>query len=205
MKVLFVSSGRLGDTGYLVKNQGDSLIKKGIDVDFFVIEGGGFFGYLKSIPKLRRRIKEGKYDVVHAHYSFSAFAASLAGKFPLVVSLMGSDAYMSSFWRWSARAFYYLRWQATIVKTKQMKEMLKMSKLQVIPNGVNLDRYKLIEKEVAREKIKYNSNNKLIVFIADPSRPEKNYPLAKQVVDSLKDSNVELMPVFNVSNEQIPY
>ena len=205
MKILFISSGRLGNTSPLVKNQGESLIKKGVDVDFFVIKGSGISGYLKAIPRIRKKIKEGSYDIVHAHYSFSAFAASLAGSFPLVVSLMGSDAYMSTFWRWCANIFYYLRWNATIVKTPQMKEMLNMPKLYVIPNGVNMERYTLMEKTEAREKIKYFSEKKLIVFIADPARPEKNYALAQQVVDALNTPEIELMPVSGVSNEQIPY
>ncbi len=205
MKVLFVSSGRLGDTAYLVKNQGLSLISKGILLDFFVIESGGVWGYLKAVPKLRRIINDGKYDIVHAHYSFSAFSASLAGLFPLAVSLMGSDAYMSPFWRWCARIFYYLRWDVTIVKTEKMKDLLKMSKLHIIPNGVNLKRFIPIDKMVARKEIKYLSDKKLVVFIADPSRPEKNYALAKQVVDHLDDPEIELMPVFDISNEQIPF
>lgn len=205
MKVLFVSSGRLGDTSYLVKNQGESLTKRGVIVDFYIIEGSGILGYLKTIPKLRRKIKEGKYDIVHAHYSFSAFAASLAGSFPLVVSLMGSDAYMSTFWRWCAQIFCFFRWDATIVKTKHMEDMLKMSKLYVIPNGVNMERFTLIDKDVAREKIKYFSNKKLVVFIADPGRPEKNYALAQQAVANLNSSEIELMPVYNVSNDKIPY
>jgi len=205
MKILFISGGRLGDTSPLVKNQGESLIKKGVDVDFFVVDGRGIFGYLKAIPRLRKKIKEGGYDIVHAHYSFSAFAASLAGSFPLVVSLMGSDAYMSTFWRWCAHVFYYIRWDATIVKTKHMKDLLKMSKLYIIPNGVNMERFTLMEKNKAREKIKYFSEKKLILFLADPKRSEKNFPLAKQVVDALNNPDIELMAVYNVSNELIPF
>ncbi len=205
MKILFISGGRLSDTSPLVKNQGESLIKKGVDVDFFVVDGSGIFGYLKAIPRLRKKIKEGGYDIVHAHYSFSAFAASLAGSFPLVVSLMGSDAYMSTFWRWCAHVFYYIRWDATIVKTKHMKDLLKMSKLYIIPNGVNMERFTLMEKNKAREKIKYFSEKKLILFLADPKRSEKNFPLAKQVVDALNNPDIELMAVYNVSNELIPF
>jgi len=117
---------------------------------------------------------------------------------------MGSDAYMSTFWRWCANIFYYIRWDATIVKTRQMEDMLRMSKLHVIPNGVNMERFTLMEKNKAREKIKYFSEKKLILFLADPRRSEKNFPLAKQVVDALNNPDIELMAVYNVSNELIP-
>lgn len=205
MKVLFVSSGRSGKPSYVIKNQGDSLIEKDITVEYFLIEGRGIWGYLKSIPKLRKKIKNNKYDIVHAHYIFSAFAASMAGSFPLVVSLMGSDTYMSAIWRFVVRIFYRLRWDATIVKTQHMKDILKISKLYIIPNGVNMERFKVIDKEFSREHIKYLSQKKLVIFVADPARSEKNFALAKRVIETLDDSNVDLMPVFNVPNEQIPY
>jgi len=35
MKVLFASSGRSGSVGEVVKNQGESLIRAGIKVDYF--------------------------------------------------------------------------------------------------------------------------------------------------------------------------
>lgn len=205
MKILFISSGRSGDISPIVKNQGQSLVKKGVSVDYYTIEPGGVSGYFKSIPKLRRKVKKGSYDIVHAHYSFSAFATSLAGSFPLVVSLMGSDAYMSTFWRWCAHVFYNLRWDVTIVKTQQMKELLRMKNVYVIPNGVNLEKFTLMEKDKAREKIHYFSDKKLVVFIANPARPEKNYALAKQAVNVLNTPDVELMPVYDVQSDQIPY
>lgn len=205
MRVLFVSSGRLGEPSPLVKNQGQSLVKVGVDVEYSTIEGKGVAGYLRAIPKLRERVKTGKYDVVHAHYSFSAFTASLAGLFPLVVSLMGSDVYMSVLWRGFAKLFYWFRWNATIVKTERMKELLSIPNAHVIPNGVDLERFRPIDKETARKEIKYDRNKKLIIFISSPSRPEKNFALAQEAINRLKDSDVELMAVYNVKSEIIPY
>ena len=77
MKVLFVSSGRQGDVGFVVKNQGESLVKNGVSVDFFTTEPG-ICGYLKAVLRLRRTFRRGSYNLVHAHYSFSAFTATLA-------------------------------------------------------------------------------------------------------------------------------
>ena len=92
MKLLFVSSGNSKNgISTIIKNQGVSLKNQDIELDFFTIEGKGIKGYLKSIPYLKKQLKENKYDIVHAHYSLSAFTASLAGAKPLIVSLMGSD------------------------------------------------------------------------------------------------------------------
>ena len=91
MKVLSVSSGNKGDIGILVKNQNNSLVEQGIEIGHYSVIGKGIFGYLKNIPGIRKAYYNGKYDLVHAHYLLSAVATSLAGRFPLVVSLMGSD------------------------------------------------------------------------------------------------------------------
>lgn len=205
MRVLFVSSGNTGDVGVLVKNQANSLINAGISVDFFLIKGKGVFGYLKSVRHIRKTFLKGKYNLIHAHYSLSAFAASLAGRFPLVVSLMGSDAYLSDVLRLIARFFYHTSWDVTIVKTQRMKALLKMKRAIVLPNGVDTEIFKEIPREIARKKIGYNKPHKLIVFIADPSREEKNFELAQKAFDLCQLDDAELMPVYNVPNHIIPY
>lgn len=204
MKVLFVSSGRNGCVSELIRNQGESLIVAGLDVQYFIFKSG-VVGYFIGISKLRKLIKNSKFDLIHAHYSLSAFAATFSGKIPLVVSLLGSDAFKSSHIRWITRLFHYYFWSATIVKTNQMIDMLKLKKAVIIPNGVDVIRFQPMSKIVAREKINFHGDKKLILFLADPSRSEKNYTLAVSAVKSMENDNVELMPVFNVSNEEIPY
>jgi glycosyltransferase involved in cell wall biosynthesis len=204
MKVLFVSSGKSGDVGTVVKNQGESLKREGIDIEYFIIKPG-LSGYLKAIPEIRVTFKKGNFDLVHAHYSLSAFTASVAGFFPLVVSLMGSDAYVSGFLRLITRFFYKLRWKTTIVKTPGMKEILKMKHAMVIPNGVDIERFKPYSQESARKYLGYPMDKKLIVFISVPNRKEKNLNLASQAVKELNDDNVELMHVHDVSNSEVPY
>jgi teichuronic acid biosynthesis glycosyltransferase TuaC len=204
MKVLFVSSGKSGSVNALIKNQGVSLMKKGVDVHYFIIKSG-IRGYVAGILDLRKMIKSGKYNLIHAHYSLSAFAATLAGKMPIVVSLMGSDAYKSIYHRWIIKFFHYCRWNTTIVKTEQMLKKLTIPNAEIIPNGVDIDRFKPISKSIARKKIGYPLNKKLIIFVSDPARHEKNYNLALKAFNLLKENNTELLPVFNVPNESIPY
>jgi teichuronic acid biosynthesis glycosyltransferase TuaC len=204
MKVLFVSSGKGGSVGEVVKNQGESLIGAGIEVDYLIIKSG-LLGYISAIPEIRKTYKRGNYDLIHAHYSLSAYAASLAGNFPLVVSLMGSDIFLNGFLRLTARYFYQNRWKTTIVKTQQMKELLGMDNALIIPNGVDIERFKHIPKNDARHRINYFIGKKLIVFISNPDRPEKNFDLARRAVNIMNNGDVELMPVHNIPNEEIPF
>lgn len=208
MKILWVISGNLWHgNSPIILNQAKSIeeFDHKIKIEFFLIKGKGVLGYLKSIPSLRQAIKNYKPDLAHAHYGFSAFAASLAGVRPLVVSLMGSDAHQSCLWRFVAKFFYYLCWNLTIVKSQKMKELLRMDDAYVIPNGVDLETYKPMPQIVAKEHIGYSGSKKLIIFVADPTRSEKNFVLAKKSVSNLERDDVELMPVFNVPNAEIPY
>jgi teichuronic acid biosynthesis glycosyltransferase TuaC len=205
MKVLFVSSGNSGGSVFLIKNQALSLIEQGIDVIHFHIKGKGAIGYLKNIPKLRAELKSGNYDIVHAHYAFSGFMSTLGGCKNLIVSLMGSDVYTSIIIRLFSRVFYTFFWGATIVKTKKMSLLLKMPDAFIIPNGVDLNRYKIISKISARAHIGYSGNKKLVIFVSDPKRKEKNFGLAKLSVEHLGRTDIELLQVFNVPNKEIPF
>ena len=71
IRVLIVCSGNSGKISPFLKEQGDSISKNGIEVDYFLIKGHGFFGYLKNLPKLNKQIKKEKYDFIHTHYQLS--------------------------------------------------------------------------------------------------------------------------------------
>lgn len=204
MKVLFLSSGRAGRPGDVVKNQGESLEIAGVDVDYFLIKPG-FWGYLSSIRKLRFEYKSGHYDLVHAHYSLCGFVAVLAGCKPLVVSLMGSDIATSGFLRALIRFFIRYKWSEAIVKTRQMKELIGVDRVHVNPNGVDIEKFKPIPKEIARQHIGYKEDKKLIVFIAVNNRREKNINLATEAINLFNDNNIDFKHIHDVPNQEIPY
>jgi glycosyltransferase involved in cell wall biosynthesis len=203
MRVLFISSGKGGKVGDVVQNQADSLIKAGLHIDFFVIKPG-LTGYLASIPALRRVFKRSGYDLAHAHYSLSAFTASLAGCSPLVVSLMGSDAFMPWIFRVWTKFFYRFRWTHTIVKTVEMKERLKMDKAEILPNGVDMSRFRPLSPDDARKQIGYPQCKKLVISISVRNRPEKNIELAEEALSSIKMKDIEFKHLYDIPNYEVP-
>ena len=93
IKVLFVS-GESKQFGIIpfIKSQADSLIANGVEVDHFVIKGGRMSGYIKNIPTLRKQLSQNSYDIIHAHFVYSAVVSLLTfRRIPILVSLMGSD------------------------------------------------------------------------------------------------------------------
>ena len=81
IKVLFISSGN-SNAGInpVVHNQGESLKNYGVILEYFPIEGKGLLGYFKNIPLLRSYIKKNNFDILHAHYSFSALIATMVSR-----------------------------------------------------------------------------------------------------------------------------
>ena len=205
MKVLFVSSGNSKKTGIsiIVKNQGESLTDAGVDLDYFVIEGKGIKGYLSNLPKLKRVLRTEKYDVVHAHYSLSGFLATLAGAKPLIVSLMGSDVMASNRFSKLIQLCTNFFWNATIVKSEAMNNKLKLKKAYVVPNGVNLKLFNVVENQSYRSELNLENNKKYIVFVANPERYEKNFKLAQEAIEVLNDKSVVLLPIYNKSHEMV--
>lgn len=205
MKILFVLSGNRGnELDPLIHNQGLSLEEYiDVEIDYFTIKGKGIIGYLSNVRPLRKTLREGRYDLVHAHYSFSAFAASLAGGKPLIVSLMGSDVNSSAIYKLIIRIFTaFFSWKAIIVKSEKMYKSLGIRKAVVIPNGVDMSKYSPMEKEKCRKLLGWNSDRKHILFPANPNRKEKNFSLLEKAAAYL--SNIEIHAFENVANNETP-
>jgi len=205
LKVLFISRSKQGKPSIITYNQGESLKKEGLSVEYFLIEGGGFSGYLKYIKILKRFIHANQFDVFHAHYSLSGIIAALSGCRPLVVSLMGSDVKERKGYRLIIKCFNHFFWNACIVKTQDMKTSLKTNNVHVLPNGVDLSVFKILEKNKCKKLLNIDQQKKVILFLADPNREEKNYPLAAKSVSLINRRDITLLPVYQVSSVEIPY
>ena len=204
MKVLFVCSGSKNDgPSDVVKNQYESLVNIGIQVDIYTILGKGVLGYLKNIRPLRNKLKKENYDLIHAHYSLSGIIASLAQAKPLIVSLMGSDAHLKG-WFKKITLKFQKKWDVTILKSKGMQEHLQLESFNILPNGVDTKRFCPIPKNEARNQLNLDLEDKLLVFIANPNREEKNFKLAQDAMNFVKTKNVQLIPVYNTPNDKIP-
>lgn len=200
MKVLFVASGNkiVGTVSAFISSQYESLQQEGVEMSLFAVKGHGIKGYLKNVALLRSLIKHDKPDVVHAHYSVCGYLSSIASlglKTKVVVSILGSFPKKKF-------KFYFVRfcidhvWNTTIVKSERTRNQLRRN-LPVVPNGVNLSQFELINHDEARRQLGLEPGLKYVIFVSNPSRPEKNFSLAKFAVNSLNDNTFKLIPVFD--------
>jgi glycosyltransferase involved in cell wall biosynthesis len=206
MKVLFVSSGN-SEKGIspIVKSQGESLRKAGVDIEYFTVVGKGLNGYLKNVLPLKRHIKKNSFDIIHAHYSLSALVATLAGSKPLVVSLMGSDIRLGFLYQQAVKFSSYVRWKVLIVKSKDMQDNARIQSARIIPNGINIDLFKPLSKDASLNRLGWDKDKTHILFAANPAREVKNYKLLERAWELLDNSHqVELHVLENVPHQDIP-
>lgn len=212
MKVAFVSSGNsLKTISPIIKAQGESLKNAGVQIEYLPIVGKGAWGYLRNVPAVRRRLCNGGFDVIHAHYSLCGIVASLANfavskkkKRPITMSLMGSDVKGGGVWLSIIKYFVKHVWDVTIVKSEDMKNSLGIDSVCVIPNGVDTELFLPLDKRECRDKLGWKQNTEHILFGADPAREVKNFPLAQSAFSKLALGNVELKTLGQVRHEEIP-
>jgi len=201
----------------IIRNQANSLKNEGLDISIFGIKGKGIVGYLRNIPSLRKKLRNSSYEIIHAHYGSSAIVALLAKrKEKLIVSFMGDDILgtknekgkntiisilESKFHRFLARYFY----NYSIIKSEEMNFSLQVKSSEVIPNGVNLEKFTSIEMDKAKKKLGLDSNTKYVLFASNPKRPEKNFSLAEKAISIINNKSIKLLVVFNTKNHLIPY
>ncbi|MBN1639302.1 MAG: peptidoglycan bridge formation glycyltransferase FemA/FemB family protein [Ignavibacteriales bacterium] len=201
MKVAFIASGNAktkSGLSQIVINQGLSLEKINITVDYFGIKGKGILGYLKNILAVRDFLKKNNVDVIHSHYSLSSFIVSISKiglNIPQVASLMGSDIHTNAVMKFIIKVFSNFIWKNTIVKSVEMKKRLDLKNSIVIANGVDLDFFFPDEQQKYKKKINFDKNKKQIIWVSNPDRYEKNFTLAEKAVESLNNRDIQLVVV----------
>ena len=210
MKVLFVSSGNSKTRiSPIVKNQGESLRKKGIEIEYFTIIGKGIKDYLQNILILRKYLKNNEIDIIHAHYYLSAYITTISSIFfsiPIVTSLMGGNRHRRLI-RKITYLLYRFVWVATIVKSDRMRITLNLHHAYVIPNGINFNLFSNVNMNNAIKITNFNPEKINILWISDPNRFEKNFVLAQKATDLLKLNipNIVLHIINDVQHKEIPY
>lgn len=205
-KVLFVSSGnKNGQAVPIILNQAESLTSEGLVVDFYLIQGKGYWGYLKNLSSLKKKIHSFNPDVIHAHGLASLVTPFLFNS-KLVVSLLGSELNENSALKFIIKILSRFYWKNIIVKSEDMFQKLGVKnrkKVSIIPNGVDFNKMKLISKKKAREYLNWDLNEKIILFLADPTRTSKNFKTAKEAFSIIENDKIKLRTVYNVPNEDV--
>lgn len=167
--------------GVFVREQLEALCEiPGLDVELFALPPGRH-GYIKGVSQLREYLKTRDFDLFHAHYGFTGWVAHLAGCSPLVVTFHGTDLSHPRFGAFSRAVARRADLAITVshdLAEKKLRGVKLRRPLAVVPSGVDLERFKPIDKREARERLGLDLNGKYVFFPADPARAEKRFDRA---------------------------
>jgi glycosyltransferase involved in cell wall biosynthesis len=164
--------------------------------------------YLRFVPEVLREVDDG-YDLVHANYGLTAPAALAqrglpvrVGR-PVVLSLWGSDL----FGRYGLLSRTCARFcDDVVVMSEEMADALPTDS-HVVPHGVDLDRFRPMDRAAAREELRWPDDRAHVLFPYPPEQDVKNYPLAERVVAEAADRldrPVDLQSVTGVPHDRMP-
>ncbi|MUK65330.1 glycosyltransferase [Aliivibrio fischeri] len=163
--------------------------------------------YILSIKRLYKFIRTNECKIINIHFGLSfiplfiLYPYIFLKKIKLVLTLHGSDLMGGRFVNLISNTAIMLSHSAIIVSQKMKGHVWKVNhhKLKVIPCGVD-GMFKYANREG------WDKNKKLnIIFPSNPSRPEKNYYLFKQLVLSLENQGIDVNEIIfdNLDRKQI--
>ena len=146
-------------------------------------------------------------DVVHAHYGLSGVVAlATPRRLPLVLTVHGRDCHHPVVKRLTS--LVARRAAAVVAVSDELAAHCPFPIAAVIPPGVDLEQFRPLPRAEARRRLGIGEQpgRRLIVFPADPQRPEKRYADARALVERLAATRpeLELKAVFGRPRAEMP-
>jgi len=175
------------------QNQVKGLEQNGVTVDTLFVPKSETIGetadqrsvtdYLQYYPSVLKHSFE-DYDVIHSNYGLTAPFAILQPNRPIVLTLWGSDLMgkHGNFNRYLSRYF-----DTVILPSTEMANYLHYE-YEIVPFGIDTELFRPMDQKQARSKIGWDTEDRIVLFPYPKHRSEKNYSLAKQVVDEINKS-----------------
>ena len=161
-----------------------------------------FLGVMSFWVKIFWCLKTIKPDIVHAQsigMGIPGFLAKTFLKMPFVVYGRGSDVYLPSTFKNTISKLALKNAESVIALTEDMKsEMQKLCDrdILVIPNGIDLEKFKNLSRKDIRKRLEIKDNEKIITFVGT-LRPVKGVKYLIKAMELIikKNENLKLMLV----------
>jgi len=212
MKILHITNNYPTENfpifGIFVKEQIDSLSQTGTYSKVFFINGkeNGKLEYVESILKLRKFLKKNNFDIIHCHHVFSAIIFILTGfssKVPSIVSFQNDPVDESFF-----NLFRIIKHFTTAWIFKNNSCYVDRIRGFYLPNGVDTDFFRPINREEACNKIGLDPKKIYILFVSSNYlRKQKRYDRYQSIISELKkwDNKIEELKLINTERSLVPY
>lgn len=204
MKVLIVCSGNSGHISPFIKEQAAALEKFGVSINFFLVKGKGARGYLENIPKLKKLVNAFNPDLVHAHYGLSGLLGVLQRQVPVIITFHGSDINIHQNKKYSYVAARMSKHNIFVHELLSYKIRYFKANKHIIPCGVDIDIFRPIDKDEAKNIIGLRADKRYSLFSSSFDNPVKNYRLAREALNTIKiGSDVELIELKGYTRGEV--
>jgi len=187
MRVLIVARCKQGWYAPFITEQVEAIEKQGVECRYFGVDGKGIVGYLRQLPKLWKAIREFRPDIIHAHYGLCGLLANCQRRIPVVTTYHGSDINDPRVLRLSKRSIRRSRFNI-FVSQKNVDIARPRKDYALIPCGISLEDYPVIDKEDARRQMGLEPSAKYVLFAGAFDNPVKNAPLAKEAMRQVPEA-----------------
>jgi glycosyltransferase involved in cell wall biosynthesis len=155
----------------------------------------------RAVADLHRRYAGRRFDIVHAHFSLSAWPAMAVHARARALTVHGTDAH-HQLTRQATRLvlpLIDLVGTASPALVEQLPGAAARRRAQALPCGVDLERFRPLPRESARLQLGLAPQQPYLLFAADPCRPEKRHDRALAVA-----GDTPLLSLGGVSPAEVP-
>ncbi len=201
MKVLIVARRKNGKYAPFITEQVDALEKEGVQCRYYGIDKKGLFGYARNLRGFRRAVRDFQPDVIHAHYGLSGLFANCQRRIPVITTYHGTDINDRHLLKVSQRAIRLSAFNIFVSRGNIDAAHPRTGRYALIPCGINLEDYPVLDKSEARVEIGWKADHRYILFSGSFDNRVKNAPLAQAAVAQLEDAS--LIELKGYSRQQV--
>lgn len=207
MRALIVSNmyptQRRPALGSFVRDQVRALARRDdVELELFTFEPGGVAAYTAAAAELRRRYRGVRFDVVHAHFGLTLWPALGVRGALHAVTLHGTDLAHPRSRAVTLGGLRAVGLPAVVSAplAARVPGWAVRRAPAVLPCGVDTQRFRPLDRIEARKRLGIEGPGPILLFAADPERPEKRYDRARLVAGEHR-----LLTLGAISPEEVPW
>jgi glycosyltransferase involved in cell wall biosynthesis len=173
-------------TGPFVRDLVEGVRASGVDVHVLAFDGRTRRrAYAEAALTLRRTLRRGRFDIVHAHYGLTGMVALAQQSAPVVVTFHGSDA---GYIRWQAWVSWIVaRCTTPVFVSMDGARRLRCTQATIIPEPVNVDLFRPRPREEARRSLGWSADGRYVLLPGARRNLRKGPELFDAVVRKLRE------------------
>jgi teichuronic acid biosynthesis glycosyltransferase TuaC len=181
--------------GIFVAEQVEDLRRAGVDVDVLSFDGTqDRREYLRARGTLAKRVASGSHDLIHAHYGLSGALAITVHRTPVVTTFHGGD--YTGLDRWHVIVSWVVaRLTTPVVVSSEGRRRLRRPNAEVIPAGVDIERFVPIDRAEARRALGWDVTSPYALLLGSRALYNKRADLFDAAVARARERRPDLRAV----------